>query len=105
MDIIQESGGKLLCPTCSTDKVHLGFIQGEQQKFSTRITGNRVVTLPIRLHDKEGSLIEMKLWCQNNHEFSYIFEWDRGSVYVELDKAGSLSPDMKPPEMWTRPRS
>jgi hypothetical protein len=105
MEVIKESEGKLLCPTCSTDQIHLGFVQGEQQKFSTRITGNRVVTLPIRLHDKDGSLIELKLWCENNHEFSYIIEWDRGSVYVELQTNGTLNPNVPPPKMWTRPHS
>jgi len=101
MDVIRESEGKLLCPTCSSDQVHLGFVQGEQQKFSTRITGNRVVTLPIRLHDKDGSTVELKMWCENEHEFSYFLEWEQGSVYVECSQ-GRLSKEKPAPEMWIR---
>jgi len=103
MPVIQEKDGKLICPTCSTNNVHLGYAQGEQQKFSTRITGNRVVTLPIRIHDKGGSVVEIKLWCENDHEFSYFFESEPGSVYIESEQ-GSLNTNFDPPEMWIRER-
>ena len=96
-------GLALTCPTCDTplDNVHLGGLMVDQDGDRVFIHGGGVETdiwPPGRLR---GSRVMIVFWCESGHRFALVFQFHKGSTFVQAADGPPFDPrEEHPGELW-----
>lgn len=82
-DHYTDGAGRLCCPVCGFDNVHIGPVQVQQGSCLTDIHSDE--TLVVASENKgRGSVVWVNFFCEAGHEWFYSFSFHKGSTTVVL---------------------
>ena len=88
------------CPRCESGRTHLERVVVSQGKWITVVERDNDRLLPAENHSRNGSSVDVYMWCESGHRLIVSMEYIGGSVLSTIEDLEDHEGDLG--ELWTR---
>lgn len=68
---------------CGSDNIHIAGVDVWQREEVTTVDGKGVHTTP-RRNPSRGSVVTIRMWDEDGHDFRMVLLFHKGTVYTEV---------------------